>query len=117
MGQERQRPAATAAPKSPPTHGAEIATACAGWQVWRIPGVDMPTVLRKGYRFFFWSGDRGEPPHVHVKRDAGEAKVWLDPVALQNAVDIKDHEIRAILRKVREQRAAFLKAWYDHFRS
>jgi hypothetical protein len=40
----------------------------------------MPTVLRwKGYRFFFWSGDRGEPPHVHVKRDAGEAKVWLDP--------------------------------------
>ena len=28
--------------------------------------VSMPTVLRHGpYRFFFYSGDRDEPPHVH----------------------------------------------------
>jgi hypothetical protein len=28
----------------------------------------MPTVLRSGpYRFFFYSADRGEPPHVHVE--------------------------------------------------
>ena len=42
-----------------------------------------------GYRFFFWSGDRGEPPHVHVKKGAAEAKVWLDPVALATAVDLR----------------------------
>ena len=54
----------------------------------------MPTLLRwKGYRFFFWSGDRGEPPHVHVKKGAGEAKIWLDPPALAKAVDFRDHEI------------------------
>ena len=30
----------------------------------------MPTVLRSGpYRFFFYSGDGAEPPHVHVQRD------------------------------------------------
>jgi hypothetical protein len=29
----------------------------------------MPTVLRIGpYRFFFYAGDRDEPPHVHVER-------------------------------------------------
>src|SRR5262245_19824181 len=33
----------------------------------------MPTVLRVGpFRFFFYAGDGGEPPHVHVERD--EAK-------------------------------------------
>jgi hypothetical protein len=77
----------------------------------------MPTVLRwKGYRFFFWSGDRSEPPHVHVKKGAGEAKIWLDPLRLQRAVDLKDREIREILRKAQEQQAASLKAWHDHFR-
>jgi len=43
----------------------------------------MRTLLRwNGYRVFFWSGDRGEPPHVPIKKGRGEAKVWLVPVAL-----------------------------------
>ncbi|MBW6456390.1 MAG: DUF4160 domain-containing protein [Trueperaceae bacterium] len=30
-----------------------------------------PTVLRDGpYRFFFFSNERGEPPHIHVQRQA-----------------------------------------------
>ena len=34
----------------------------------------MPTVHRTGpYRFYFYSGDRDEPPHVHVSREANEA--------------------------------------------
>jgi hypothetical protein len=77
----------------------------------------MPTLLRwNGYRFFFWSGDRSEPPHVHVKRGSAEAKFWLEPVGLATAVDLKSHEINSILRKVREQQPAFLRAWHDHFR-
>jgi Domain of unknown function (DUF4160) len=76
----------------------------------------MPTLLRwKGYRFFFWSGDRGEPPHVHVRKGKAEAKVWLDPVHLKYAVDLRPHEIAAVLRKVRDDRDAFVRAWYDHF--
>ena len=44
----------------------------------------MPTVLIKGpYRFFFVSLDRGEPPHIHVRRENMVAKFWLDPVALE----------------------------------
>ena len=30
----------------------------------------MPTILRVGpYSFVFFSSDRGEPVHIHVKRD------------------------------------------------
>ena len=33
----------------------------------------MPTILRKnGFRFFFYSNERNEPPHVHVVGRGGE---------------------------------------------
>lgn len=48
----------------------------------------MPTVLRIGpSRFFFYAGDGNEPPHVHVERDDGEAKFWLEPIRLNGAMD------------------------------
>ena len=76
----------------------------------------MPTLLRwRGYRFFVWSGDRAEPPHVHVKKGAAEAKIWLDAVRLHVAIDFRSHEISAVVRKVHAQRDAFLRAWHDHF--
>ena len=35
----------------------------------------MPTVLWKGpYRFFFYSGDRNEPAHIHVEHENRVAK-------------------------------------------
>lgn len=38
----------------------------------------MPTILQDGpYTFVFFSSDRGEPLHVHVKRDGAIAKYWL----------------------------------------
>jgi hypothetical protein len=80
------------------------------------PDLIVPTVLRwKGYRFFFWSGDRGEPPHIHVRRGAGEAKLWLDEVAVATAVGLADHELNEILRKVRERRTELRRAWDEHF--
>jgi Domain of unknown function (DUF4160) len=43
----------------------------------------MPTVLRwHGYRFFFYSADGREPPHVHVTNDGKEAKIWLSDLVL-----------------------------------
>ena len=46
----------------------------------------MPTLLRGGpFRFFFYLGDRGEPPHVHVQRDNHIAKFWLNPVTLERS--------------------------------
>ena len=57
----------------------------------------MPTALRSGpYRFFFYAGDRNEPPHVHVERDAGKAKFWLEPVFLQSSSGFPRAELNAI---------------------
>ncbi len=51
----------------------------------------MPTVLRHGpYRFFFYAGDRDEPPHVHIERDSKIAKLWLDPVDCKIAEALAD---------------------------
>jgi hypothetical protein len=44
----------------------------------------MPEVVRDGpYRFFFFSSEGAEPPHVHVRRDRCMAKYWLWPVQLR----------------------------------
>ncbi len=43
----------------------------------------MPAILRiDGYRFFFWSDEALEPPHIHVAKAGNYAKFWLRPVAL-----------------------------------
>jgi hypothetical protein len=55
-----------------------------------------PTVFRSGpYRFFFYAGDGGEPPHVHVERDDSEAKFWLTPVRLARSHGFGRKEIRS----------------------
>ena len=39
----------------------------------------MPTLLRwKGYRFFFYSADVWEPPHIHVRQAEKEARYEED---------------------------------------
>jgi hypothetical protein len=35
-----------------------------------------------GYRFFFYSLENREPPHIHVAQAGRYAKHWLEPVAL-----------------------------------
>ncbi len=38
----------------------------------------MPTILRiQGFRFYFFSLDSGEPPHIHVAHGDKLAKYWL----------------------------------------
>ncbi len=40
----------------------------------------MPTILRPGaLRFFFYSLENAEPPHVHVESGDATAKYWLEP--------------------------------------
>ncbi len=72
-----------------------------------------PTVSRVGpYRFFFYSNEMGEPPHVHVRRDAGVAKFWLVPVALARSRRFGARELAQIEAIVREHRDEFLEAWH-----
>lgn len=76
----------------------------------------MPTVLRLGpYRFFFYAGDRDEPPHVHVERDTNIAKFWTDPVRLQNSGGFSRTEINRIQKLVEENRVALLESWNEFF--
>jgi len=43
----------------------------------------MPTVLRiNAYRFYFYSHEPNEPPHIHIDRDNLSAKFWLEPITL-----------------------------------
>jgi hypothetical protein len=76
----------------------------------------MPTMLRSGpYRFFFYSGDADEPPHVHVERDENTAKFWLSPVRLQTSGGFKPVEVRRIQRLVEQQRETLLRSWDAYF--
>lgn len=78
----------------------------------------MPTVLRIGpYRFFFYSGDGHEPPHIHVERDDRVAKLWLDPVRLDDDGGMRRSDVQSIERLVAEHADALLEAWHDYFSS
>lgn len=76
----------------------------------------MPTILRaEGFRFYFYSHEPNEPPHVHVDKDDRTAKVWLERVTLARSVGFRAHELNVILDLVRENRMSFLEAWHGHF--
>lgn len=74
----------------------------------------MPTILRKGpYRFYFYSNEKGEPPHIHVQRERFLAKFWLQPVVLASLKGFNSHELRAIRRIVEQHKDEFLEAWNE----
>ena len=76
----------------------------------------MPTVLRSGpYRFYFYSHEPNEPPHVHVDRDDDSAKFWLDPVGLARNLGFGAHELWAIERITRDHQQELLEAWNGRF--
>jgi len=78
----------------------------------------MPTVSRSGpYRFYFYSHEPSEPPHIHVDRDDSSAKFWTDPVQLAANFGFRAHELREIQWMVLERRAQFLEAWHEFFGS
>ncbi|MGE3245051.1 MAG: DUF4160 domain-containing protein [Beijerinckiaceae bacterium] len=76
----------------------------------------MPTLLRwNGYRFFFYSADGWEPPHIHVVKDGKETKLWLSDLVVAVNYGFAARELNEIIRKARENRETFLEAWNDYF--
>jgi hypothetical protein len=76
----------------------------------------MPTVLRSGpFRIFFYAGDGNEPPHVHIERDDGEAKFWLDPVRLVHSHGMRSKDISQIHDVVQQHQQDLLEAWDEFF--
>ena len=76
----------------------------------------MPTVLRlHGFRFYFYSHESNEPPHVHVDRAGASAKFWLARVDLARNAGFSARELGELRRLVRDHRAALLEAWHGYF--
>lgn len=75
----------------------------------------MPTVLRvRRFRFHFYSDERSEPAHIHVRAPEGECKFWLDPIALAKNRGLAPHVLREIEGIIQEH-LAFLKEKYHEF--
>jgi hypothetical protein len=76
----------------------------------------MPTIPIQGpYRLFFYSGESGEPPHIHVEREHMKAKFWLSPVRLQSSGGFSRGDINRIQRLIEENREHLLRSWNEYF--
>jgi len=76
----------------------------------------MPTVLRiRNYRFFFFSNEGNEPPHIHVESGNKYAKFWLEPVQLERSVDFNARELNEIRKLVLENLNVLKEKWHEYF--
>ena len=76
----------------------------------------MPRVLVTGpYRFYFYSHEPNEPPHIHVDRDNLSAKFWLDPLSLAQNLGFRPKELRQVQELVTHNQSRFMEAWNDYF--
>ena len=76
----------------------------------------MPTVLRiRGFRFFFFSLEGNEPPHIHVEQAERFTKFWLDPISLVKSRGFRSGELSEIQRIVEENQGFLMEKWNDYF--
>jgi hypothetical protein len=76
----------------------------------------MPTVLRVGrFRFFFFSNEGQEPPHIHVQAGEDEAKFWLQPVRLAANYGFNTSELNQIQQLIQDHQQELVEAWNDYF--
>ena len=75
----------------------------------------MPTVLNiKGFRFFFFSLEGNEPPHIHIEHGDCVAKFWLNSIQLASSNGFRSHELTKIRLLVIEHKELFLEKWHEH---
>ena len=79
----------------------------------------MPPVVPKTgpYRFYFYSHEPNEPPHVHIDQDDQSAKFWLSPVSLAYNLGFSPKELRKIESITTENQQQLLEAWHAYFRT
>src|SRR5208337_5142762 len=91
-------------------------TGCTNPPAGRVHWDTFPPILRAGpCRLFFYSADRDEPPHVHVEREEGKAKFWLEPARLENSRGSGRPETGRIERLVVENATFLLRSWRGYF--
>ncbi|HSX38219.1 MAG TPA: DUF4160 domain-containing protein [Chlamydiales bacterium] len=76
----------------------------------------MPTVLRIGpYRFYFYSHEPNEPPHVHVDGNGCSAKFWLRKVILANNQGFAKKELNELNGIINQHQQHLLDQWDEYF--
>ena len=76
----------------------------------------MPTIFRIGpYRFYFYSHEPNEAPHVHVDRDDLSAKFWLKPIQLARNIGFSPKDLRVIEKMIVAHRQELQEKWDGYF--
>ena len=76
----------------------------------------MPTILRVGqFRFFFYSEEGMEPPHVHVEAAEKRAKYWLTPIELTWNDEFRSGELKQIVEILMTNQKMLLGEWNAYF--
>ncbi len=76
----------------------------------------MPTILKIGpYKFYFYSHEPNEPPHVHVDRDNLSAKFWLQTVQLARNIGFSPRELNRLEALVQENQKELMERWHGTF--
>lgn len=76
----------------------------------------MPTIkVRDGHRFYFYSNERDERPHIHVENAERKAKFWLSPVSLGPNNKYNQRELTKLRKIVIENETEFLEEWHEYF--
>ena len=77
----------------------------------------MPSIHRQdGFRFFFFSNENEEPPHIHVEKAEGYAKFWLHPdIDLAWSKGFRKKDLAKISRIMSELQSRFLEEWDAYF--
>lgn len=77
----------------------------------------MPTVLREdGFRFYFYSHETTEPPHIHIDKDGSSAKFWLEDISLARNIGFCAKELSKIRYIILENQKMFLEKWNGYFK-
>ena len=78
----------------------------------------MPTIFVIGpYRFYFYSHESNEPPHVHIDREGLSAKFWIKRVSLAKNLGFRQNELIALQKLVLEHQKQLIDKWAEYFGS
>lgn len=74
----------------------------------------MPSRVVNGYRFFFYSNERNEPPHMHVWKSGSETKIWLGTLEFAYNYGFDEPELNRIRRITRSNLDDLFDFWDNH---
>ena len=75
----------------------------------------MPTILRVGhYRFFFYSNENNEPPHIHIEKDDKTAKFWLENIGLASNDGFTGKELKDLHVIIHENQIKLINAYKEY---